>query len=356
MSNTAGIIIACWETLTRDHRQFENFIAGIRAFESVIIFSQKRTAASTVILRDRHPKSFLADRRIMSTLRLARLCDYIYVFDGQGMAPQNLPPLQTPINARIGFIISNGNGLGHVTRTRAIAKGLEPYAPQAFFSFSAALTKNAFYVPSQQYLELQADEGFSYTREALTRFCDATDPTHLVYDGNVLPDGLLSILAAKPTLHLTWVRRGMWAASTDQRYVAQQALVDLLIEPGDVADAYDQGPAFNKYVPSRNYLKTLTIKPLDDTSAPLNVEPGSVLIMSGANNNDHLPHIVEQVQSAGYKPVIAHWPMNNAHPPVISGAHTIEHMPIAAHYGAFDAIISAAGYNCRYCRHRLHRP
>ena len=346
----AGIIVPDWDALRRDDFAFADFMRAVSAFDTVLIYSHARTSAATTILRDRLPKSFLASPRILSEKRLARLCDRVYLFEGRTLHNLEKAAPRARERSRIGFIVSNGNGLGHVTRAKALAEGLKAHAPHAFMSFSSAMAGEAFYQPSYQSLRLDAQDGFAYTREACRRFMDQANPSHIVWDGNVIPEGLLSVLAARPDIHLTWMRRGMWQKTVAPSYMAQQALVDLVIEPGDVAEAYDDGPSWKArgaFTPPRAFYKTLPIQPVNDNAQTLKLDPARkyALVMTGAGSQDLAHRIVDQVRACDMVPVIAHWPMAGTKPLYLDGAQTIEQRPIAPHYQRFDVIISAAGYN-----------
>lgn len=347
-----GIIVPCWDALRADTQAFETFIAAARVFESVIVLSQNHTRAQPLSACERLPRSFVAGPRLLSRARLSRLCARLCFFDGVRLVPLDVPPPPASKDARIGFVVSNGYGLGHVMRTRVLAQGLAPYAAQDFMSFSSAFVKGAFYLPSAQYLKLQGDDGYAYTRQAVLRFLESAGPTHVVYDGNVLPDGLLAALSLHPHIHLTWLRRGMWPANTAPEYMAAQALADLVVQPGDLAESFDDGPSWkrrNDFAPPGAYLKTLPLRPVTAQAAPLLLpDAPRALIMLGAAQTAQtamLACIVDHVKVCGFAPVIAHWPMAQDSPPRIDGAQTIEHMPLSPHYASFDVIISAAGYN-----------
>ncbi|HEY8963302.1 MAG TPA: glycosyltransferase [Alphaproteobacteria bacterium] len=331
-----------------DARADPDFIdaAKLQAGEGgLIILSEARTAAASTILRDILPRSFVCDTSVLSLPRLNRLM--------QG-ANENKAP-------RFGLIVSNGYGLGHVARMQAVANGIKQFGPVAFMSFSAALVDGAFYLPSPQYLGLPDEDARLYVREAALRFINQFEPTHIMYDGNVLPTGLLAALAQRPDIHLTWLRRGQWQSDIDAKYMAQQALCDLVIEPGDLAETYDKGPTWQhrlEYCPPRAFLKTKPIRPANPpmlsretvlTVLRLNPQDKHILLMPGASKNAEdiavITQCAEAIKQNGAVPVIAHWPMAHMQAPTVEGAVVIETLPIAPYYPAFDAIVTAAGYN-----------
>lgn len=362
-----GITVRCWDTLRRDAWAFTYFTDCCRVFgdEGIIVLSQETTAASPVVLREYLPKSIVMDKRMMSLSRLFRLVERVYHFTDNGM--QILSDFTMPkaaAAARFGLVVSNGFGLGHVVRMTTIACSLAPYGNIGIMSFSAGLCKSdswpVFYLASAEYLKLHKEEGLVYTREATQHFIDQFSPTHILYDGNVLPPGMLAALARYPDIHLTWIRRGMWQPDTDARYMAQQALADLVLEPGDLADDYDTGPTWhrrNAFVQPRMFLKTLPLRPetpqMNKVSARialgLPLKESYALLMLGASQDVSmeplLTQAVQQVRDSGVHPVIAHWPIDHRKAPQVKGATVIERMPIVPYYNAFDFVISAAGYN-----------
>lgn len=355
-----GITLDDWDAVRTDPQKFTALQSAIGA-RAAIILSTKNTEALPMAMRDFSPRSYVADCRTLSRARLARLCDDVFHFDGTQLTALHLTLPAAQDIARLGFIVSNGFGLGHVTRMQALAKGLASYAVPQFMSFSAGLTRDAFYLPSQQYLQLDTPDGLAYTREATSRFFNHANPSHVFYDGNNIPAGVLAALASRPHIHLTWIRRGMWQPGTEGKFMAVQAMADLVIEPGDLADEYDTGPSWqgrNDYCPPRDFLKTPPIRPLSGDPLPreeamreLTMDPRRkhVLLMLGASQKTEdktvLLQTIEQVRKAGFVPVIAHWPISHDEPPRLQWALTIERMPIARFYNAFDVIVSAAGYN-----------
>lgn len=349
-----GVIISSWDDLRKNKDALKAFIDRFKD-EAVIILSEFETQATPAIFRDRIKKSFITDTRTLSSARLTRLCDEVLSFDGNGLTSLKTKKPEPQHKTKLGFIVSNGFGLGHVARMQAFAEGLKDFAPIAVMSFSAAWRgDDVLYLPSAQYLELDQFDGDTYTAEAVRQFLNAENPTHVFYDGNVLPSGLLRVLSHHPDIHLTWIRRAMWQSDIAPQYMAQQAMVDLVMEPGDIAQSYDTGPSWsqrNDFCPPNDFLKTPAIKPQAVSlsrdvalrALKLDTNKKYALLMLGASQKPD--QVAQAVRKSGLTPVIAHWPISHDHAPKIDGAVVIEQMPIAPYYNAFDVIISAAGYN-----------
>lgn len=373
-----GIIVQDFDALRKNTKSYEIFVKAVLALQpqGLIILSLASILAPSAAFRIRHKTSFVTDINALSPTRIFRLCDAVYYFENNKIKQKDAPascqlvPHQNA--ARVGLFVSNGHGLGHVARMRSLAAELAPHATCAFFSLSAGLVDQSYYLPSPQYLEIHdKHQERAYMHEAVLRFINLFAPTHMVYDGNILPPGLLSALSLHPHIHLTWLRRGMWPQNIAPLYMMPQALCDLVIEPGDVADSADTGPSWHtrlNYCPANQFLKTAPIRPLsnpplntDAAKQALSLRPDTpyVLLMLGATQNLENLNTLKSVCAAlagRYIPVIAHWPMSHSRPPQIKGAITIEQMPLAPYYNAFDIIMSAAGYNSYHELLSTNRP
>lgn len=359
----AGILVDDIDALYGDQAQWAQFTAALSTnapHTDTLILSQKKTGLSALALRDHLPNSYLGDSAILSRKRLAGLVDGLWHYDNGRL--DSLPVHKKPVydSPRFGFVVSNGYGLGHVSRMRAFAQGLKQYGDCAFLSLSAVLVRDALsYAPSAQYLDLSGHNAHDYTRSLVLDFIRTYRPTHIFYDGNVLPDGLLAALSGYTDIYLVWVRRGMWHPLTHPAYLAPQALADLVIEPGDLAGGEDTGPTRTQshtFCAPSAYLETKPVRYTQDSLAredalrELGVDAvKTALIMTGSaqNNADHIltRYLANCLIMAGYHPVIAHWPMSGQAPDDIPDATIIERTDLARYYNAFDLIVSAAGYN-----------
>lgn len=362
-----GIVVECWDSLRRNALHYAHFIdaCSINQDKNILVLSLNPSLASALAFSDQHPKSFVVDSTLLSVKRLMRLTDAVYRFEENTLKRMSgsLSVIAASA-ARFGLVVSNGYGLGHVMRMKSMAELLENHGSIAYISFSAALHNDAqnavMHLASGEYLGCSQEHNIQYVREAAQRFIALFSPTHMLYDGNVIPDGLLAALAARPDIHLTWIRRGMWKEDVKPDFMARQALVDTIIEPGDHADVYDTGPTLRNlkdYFPPRTFFKTAPFYSTQNTvpfssataRETLGLLPDTryALLMLGV----HCPHTilkdaVDAVRSMkDLTPVIAHWPMASTPPVQMVGAITVEMMPIASYFSAFEIIISAAGYN-----------
>lgn len=363
MHQKAGILIPDFDALRRNAQAYDAFITTLKTLRSdgLIILSAAPVISPANSLAAYIKTAFVTDTRLLSPARLNTLCQTLYRYENGALTNITLSPSHAaPKGAHIGLFVSNGFGLGHVTRMRALAHELSPHAPCTFLSLSAGLVDGACYAPSPQYLDIKDAAARQYMHELVLRFFNHANPTHIIYDGNILPDGLLSALSLRPHIHLTWLRRGMWPNGAGAKHMPMQALCDVVLEPGDVADAADNGPSWRTrmdYCPPKTFLKTAPIRPLMPPHLPrevvreqLGLTPNAryALIMLGATQKQEDANTLNAVLSAlrgHYQPVIAHWPMSHAAPPRLNDAITLERQDIQTLYPAFDVILSAAGYN-----------
>jgi hypothetical protein len=83
----------------------------------------------------------------------------------------------------------------------------------------------------------------SYLRDRLLAIAEESGAALISFDGVVPYPGFIATKLAHPDLKLVWVRRGLWQRNALRFALPfQSRLVDQIIEPGDVAVAYDHGP------------------------------------------------------------------------------------------------------------------
>jgi hypothetical protein len=152
-----------------------------------------------------------------------------------------------PARARALFVTSNGTGLGHLTRSMAIAKRLGALEP-LFITFSAAapvvheLGFPVEYIAS--YDRPGAGNDLSWTRRARARLAQAVaevDPAVVVFDGTHPYERLLPALRSTGA-PLVWCRRAMWRSDSDTAPLWRSHLFDAVLEPGEWAADVDTGP------------------------------------------------------------------------------------------------------------------
>ena len=145
---------------------------------------------------------------------------------------------------------SNGVGMGHLARASAVALALKEVANPIIVSMAGGIAEipsfmgiRCEYIPGKDRMWMSREKWDIYLRDRLLALAEETDAKVLSFDGVIPYPGVIAAKNSKPDLKLVWVRRGLWQKKP-QRFVLalQSAMMDKVIEPGDIARAYDFGP------------------------------------------------------------------------------------------------------------------
>jgi len=145
---------------------------------------------------------------------------------------------------------SNGVGMGHLARASAVAFALKEVANPIIVSMAGGIAEiPAFmgirceYIPGKDRMWMSREKWDIYLRDRLLALAEETNAKVLSFDGVIPYPGVIAAKNANPDLKLVWVRRGLWQKKP-QRFVLglQSAMMDKVIEPGDIARSYDFGP------------------------------------------------------------------------------------------------------------------
>jgi UDP:flavonoid glycosyltransferase YjiC (YdhE family) len=316
--------------------------------EGVALRTEARDAGKRLLQRLHTPQGFA--RRLAGLIGPPR---------ADAFAPSVLarPP------RRVLFYSSNGIGMGHLTRQLAIARRLPSDLSPVFVSHSLAVdVVRAFGFPAE-HLPYHATyrQNRAHWNAALSERLDAAlafwQPSALVYDGNIPFPGLLAALHLRPEIARIWVRRGLWGADRDLDALAASAGFDLILEPGEPADAFDNGPTALR---AGEAVRVPPIRLLDEGERPgraeacaaLGLDPGAVnvLVAPGSGNNAATGALTDAALAAlacrpGLGVVLAEWRIANRTLSLPPGVARTSDYPFARHLGAFDFSIAAAGYN-----------
>ena len=145
---------------------------------------------------------------------------------------------------------SNGVGMGHLARASAVAVALKPVANPIIVSMAGGIAEipsfmgiRCEYIPGRDRLWMSREKWDAYLRDRLLALVEETDAKVLSFDGVVPYPGVIAARNANPKLKLVWVRRGLWQKKPQRFILGLQAkMMDAIIEPGDIARAYDFGP------------------------------------------------------------------------------------------------------------------
>jgi UDP:flavonoid glycosyltransferase YjiC (YdhE family) len=257
---------------------------------------------------------------------------------------------------------SNGVGMGHLTRAVAIARRLAPAFRPVIVTLSQAFAVcrvfglHAEHLPYHRQLETEPGPWNASLARELGLMVDAHRARLLLFDGTVPYGGMLAAVRDRPDLPSVWCRIGMWRDRPEAALLARERDFTLVVEPGELAAAYDTGPS------RRHRDRTVTVPPirlLDDgellpratARAELGLDPDrpAVLVALGSGNNlargDLVRRVVDHLLARGDVGVaVAAWLMADGEPELDPRARRLDGFPHARWLNAFDAAVSAASY------------
>ena len=261
---------------------------------------------------------------------------------------------------------SNGIGMGHLTRATAVAEELKKVARPILVSVAGGIAEipsitgiPCEYIPGKTRRWMPAHRWDRYFRDRLIAIADETGASVISFDGVVPYPGFIATKLKRPDLTIVWVRRGLWQKNLLRFALPfQSRLVDLIIEPGDIARSYDHGPTSARNdatltSPVSLYSKATALSREDarkvlglDTNRP------AVLVQLGTGDSD----MNEKMHAAltgligwdGLQVVLTKNPVDadgNSLVPEGLDIKVQRYFPLAHVLAAFDGAIAATGYN-----------
>lgn len=266
---------------------------------------------------------------------------------------------------RVVLATSNGTGMGHLARQAAVAQMLSGHVEPIVFSLSQAVHVverhglRAEYCPSHHRNWMPHLSWHGYLSARLSLLLQETQARVLVFDGVAPYLGLLRARAAHPDVAFVWVRRGMWRPGVNRRALAAGPFFDLVVEPGDLAGAADRGATANLTDATRvspiSMLEARPPLPRTEAAVALGLDPNrpTALVTLGAGSiNDAVTPAVAAVRAFlatdDWQVVVTRAPLAQVGIPaqVADRVHVLADVyPLARYLAAFDAAVSAAGYN-----------
>ena len=281
----------------------------------------------------------------------------------QGSARGSEPSGRGP--ARVLLVTSNGAGMGHLTRLLSVALAGGDRLAATMFSMSVALpviTEQGMpgeYCPSVDRGWMSGPRWHGYLRDRILAIVTEIEADLVVFDGVAPYPGIGMARHRLPHVGFVWVRRAMWQPGVNASQLSKSTLFDLIIEPGDLADAADLGPTSGRADATRigpiSMLDVVTPLPRIEAAAALGLDPErpTVLVTLGSGRLGDVAEpgrvVVETLlehpewQIAVTKAAIA-----QQHIPIVDRDRIVElHgiYPLVRYLPAFDAVVSAAGYN-----------
>jgi len=256
--------------------------------------------------------------------------------------------------------------MGHLARASAIALALKPIANPIIVSMAGGIAEiseymgiRTEYIPGRDREWMSRDLWDQYLRDRLVALVEETDAKLISFDGVVPYPGVIAAKVKAPHISLVWVRRGLWQQKP-QRFVLglQSAMMDFIVEPGDIARSYDHGPTAKRKdsqltSPVSLFQKETALSRAESRKI-LGLDPDrpSVLVQLGTGDSD----VNEKMTAAlsgliGWKDlqvVLTKKPVDkngNSLAPEGLDLKVVRYFPLAQVLHAFDASVCATGYN-----------
>jgi len=263
------------------------------------------------------------------------------------------------------FYTDNGFGLGHLTRQAAVASRARGAFRPVFLTMSAGYTllrQLGFpteYFPSYGVLGVSKRQWEPLMEQRVLEAIRLTGAAAVVID-HVSPPAIFEDLRRKTTgVKFIWSRRGLWQPGSNLSALDLSDSFDLIVEPGDLASAVDQGQTA---VRSHEAIPTdpvVLVDPADFLSREearelLGLPPSgrAVLINFGDSNPEEVEGLVSLTKSIAdsvapdsicfFSPL---HPLHRGQFQTIQGVAMKPVYPAARYLNAFDGAVSSAGYN-----------
>ena len=256
--------------------------------------------------------------------------------------------------------------MGHLARATAIAEELKGIARPVLVSVAGGIAEipsttgiPCEYIPGKTRRWMPAHRWDRYFRDRLIAIADETGASVISFDGVVPYPGFIATKLKRPDLTIVWVRRGLWQKNILRFALPfQSRLVDLIIEPGDIAREFDHGPTAHRkdatltspvslYSKSRALSREAARKTLG-----LHADRPAVLVQLGTGDSD----MNEKMRAAlsgllawqGVQVVLTKDPVDAQGKSLVPEGLEIKvqrYFPLADVLAAFDGAIAATGYN-----------
>ncbi|MDX6632158.1 MAG: UDP-N-acetylglucosamine--N-acetylmuramyl-(pentapeptide) pyrophosphoryl-undecaprenol [Solirubrobacterales bacterium] len=270
---------------------------------------------------------------------------------------------QVRLAPRALLISTNGTGLGHLTRSMAIARRLEPELQPILLTTSSAVAvarEQGFFCEHFPSAEAFSPGGPVQWEDRLGRrlreLIDQYEPAAIVFDGVNPYWGLLAALRRAGGAARVWCRRPMWQPGVGAARLPLAAAFDAVIEPGELAAEDDRGPTVKRReqaigVAPILFLDETEIEPRQRAAEEVGLDPRrpAALLQLGAGGAEielTIKRCLERLrQTPGLQVAVVESAISGSLslPPEVTVLRSA--YPMSRLYAAFDLAVSAAGYN-----------
>lgn len=290
--------------------------------------------------------------------------EFIRMFKDKNRKHMTIKNKHNPVN-RILFMPTNGSGLGHVTRTLAIARRLKQMYPNVeiiFFTNNFALNIIqqegflAYYFPSVHlyYPDIDSKDIDSSIEKQLIEIITRHKIDTLVFDGVFPYAYLINAMNKVNNLNSIWIQRGMHKSGKSNTVVKREKFFNLIIVPGEANQNYnllEQNNRFH-YCPPIIYANEEELLPREVVLKMWNLDPNkkTVYIQLGEGLYNDVNSLIFKVvkflknrkdlQIVLGESIIAHKKYN-----IDPNLFIIKDYPNSIYFNAFDFAIITGSYN-----------
>lgn len=259
------------------------------------------------------------------------------------------------------FIPINGAGLGHVSRSLAVAKHLKKNKPDAkivFFATSIAVNLinqmgfSCYHIPPASLLkEISAIKWNRMFSSFLESIILTHRPCTIVFDGTMPYIGLRLVMNTYKKIRYVWIKRGLYKSTFDQSKIDFN-LFDLTIAPGEYTTEVETKDT--DLVKSVNPVSLLEKDELIEKSKALRLlrldpkRPRAYVQLGTGNINgifDLQNQVIIALKEIGVQVLLAISPVALKKEINELADQTIIDYPNSQYFSAFDFAVLAGGYN-----------
>ncbi|MDH5295372.1 MAG: hypothetical protein OEW91_17005, partial [Acidimicrobiia bacterium] len=257
---------------------------------------------------------------------------------------------------------SNGAGMGHLTRQLAVGLAMPDGVEASILTMSVGAATAAGrgiaieYCPSYERGWMPRRSWNTYLRDRIVALVDELGADVVAFDGVAPYPGIAFARAARPKVGFVWLRRGMWRPDASAEQLRRSSVFDLIIEPGDLAQDADRGITAARTdavrVPPISMVDVIGRLPRGEAAVALGLDPDRPTLLltlgSGRLGDVQGPAdvVLDAISASGWQVAVTRAAIATkdiVHDDSVVPVRGV--YPLVRYVSAFDAVVSAAGYN-----------